>query len=283
MKLGYNVVKRIKEKAKELNNGAVRLLVFLATRADDTGLAEGIHYKEFCVRTGMCNQSFYNAKSKLIELGFIKEFKNDNRDIDILLLNNVFQTKEDYKKGYVNLNIELFQSEDFWSLTDNAMIMCLDFVKNSFAALNGSYRKNKADMYKDYEDIFKVSYGRIWSYLKALKKIFSIGVKNGIIYITPLKKIKEKAFISAASKRRSDWVQIVIRRVYAITDKKAVQELEALLSQYKPTADEQGKSIQEILFRCVKHSVDNLKRTEREVNCAYIHKLIRKELELEIA
>lgn len=154
MKLGYNVVIKLKEKAKELNNGAVRLLVFLATRADDTGLAEGIYYKDFCHRTGMCNQSFYNSKNKLIELGFIKEFKNDNRDIDILLLNNVFQTKEDYKKGYVNLNIELFQSEDFWNLTDNAMIMCLDFVKNSFAALNGSYRKNKADMYKKITKTF---------------------------------------------------------------------------------------------------------------------------------
>lgn len=283
MKLGYKVIEKLKEKAKELNNGAVRLLVFMAARADDAGLAEGIYYKDFCQRTGMCNQSFYNAKNKLIELGFIKEFKNDNRDIDVLILNNSFERKEDYNKGYINLNKELFQTEEFWDLTDNAMIMCLDFVKNCFSAPNGSYRKNKADLYKDYEQTFKVSYGRIWSYLKALKKMFSIGVKKGIMYITPLKKMREKIFISAANKKRSDWVKVVVRRVYAIADKTANQELEALLSQYKPTADEQGKSIREIFFRCVKYSVENLKRTERKVNCAYIHKLIRKELELEMA
>lgn len=283
MKLGYRVVEKLKEKAKELNNGAVRLLVFLATRADAAGMAEGIYYKDFCQQAGMCNQSFYNAKDKLIELGFIKEFKNDNRDIDVLILNNSFERKEDYNKGYINLNKELFQTEEFWDLTDNAMIMCLDFVKNCFSASNGSYRKNKADFYKDYGQTFKVSYGRIWSYLKALKKMFSIGVKKEIMYITPLKKMREKTFISAANKKRSDWVQVVIRRVYAIADKKVVKELEILLSQYKPAAEELGKSIRDVFFKCVKRSLENLKRSEREVNCAYIHKLIRKELELEMA
>lgn len=282
MKISFSIIQNLKLKAKELNNGAVRLLVFLATRADKTGMAEGIYYKDFCSRTGMCSQSFYNAKNKLIELGFVKEFKNDNRDIDILLLNNVFQTKEDYKKGYISLNIELFQSEDFWSLTDNAMIMCLDFAKNTFSSVNGSYRKSKADLYKDYGEVFEVSYGRIWSYLRALKNMFNIHVKNGILYVKSLKKTKEKAFF-AAEKERKEWVQIVIRRVYAIADQKIVKELEVLLNQYNSVANEQGKSIREVLFRCVRYSVEKLKRSERELNCAYIHKLIRRELELEMA
>lgn len=288
MKLSHEIIKKLKTEAKKLNNGAVRLLLFVAMKADDSGMATGIYYKEFCSQTGMCSQSFYNAKKILLETGFISEFKDrKDRDIDIQINNNCFINKEDYKKGYINLHKEIFYGNDFWKLTDNAIIMCLDFLKNTLAAKNGLFIKNKKDMYKDYAQIFKVSHGRIWSYLRELRKLFSIFSRNGLTYVKPKDAMiadhKCTSGSSGEEELRKHYVKVILRRVYAIADKNSEKDLTTFLSQYQEYARDVGKNIRDVLFLCVNRSVMCLKRAEREINPAYIHKLIRREIGLETA
>lgn len=280
MKLSKSNISKLKENAKYLNNGAVRLLLFVAMRADESGMAQGIYYKEFSEKTGMCNQSFYNAKETLIHLGFIKEYKRDNKDIDILLLDNKFITREDYKKGYIDLNRNILtENKDFWKLTDNAIIMSLDFLKNALAAVNGSYRIKKKKLYENYKDYFKVSSGRICSYLRELKKFFSIGTKDGITYIKPRVEMLEHNK-TAAKQQREHQAKMIIRRTTAVASGTVMNDLMDLISQYINEALEQSKNIVMLLQECVRRSLGKLKGQERIINAPYVHKLIRRELDL---
>lgn len=278
MKLAYKRVQMILDNAKDFTGSMIRLYLYVAMHADESGLARGIYFRDFLERTGMVTQSFYEAKKKLEELGYIQCKKNSWKDVDIKIIGNEFDSYEALKEGYINLNMKIFHDENFWKLVDNEIIMVLDFLKNALSSEGGCYRIRRDRYYEKYKRIFKVRYDVILKYNKHLDKYFSIGVKNGIMYITPRSETKERHDKMNESDQMREYIIIVaIRRAKAIiSSQKHKKNVMELMQQYGNVARECGQNVYDVVLRCIEKSIEMSK--EKCIQPAFIHKLIRKEL-----
>lgn len=262
MHLKNDLINKLKTCAKQLTHGAVKLLIFLAKNCDDTGYVRGVYYKEFCDLTKMCNQSFYNSKSKLIELGFISCEKSAERDIDFYIIDNSIITPEERKEGYVPFDTIFFENPDIFQLTDNALILALEFFKNSGANKSvkkpssassdntvrfGSFRKDWREFVNYYcQDVFDVCEVQFKNYLKSLKKYFTMGVKEKVFFATPMvdsvKKYRNSSVTSVDKKIAFRIAKVALARFGLNYNKKkkqlnyVIDNLGELILQYKSYA-----------------------------------------------
>lgn len=277
MKLAYRKVQKIMNNAKDFTGAMMRLYLYVAMHADESGMARGIYFRDFLECTGMTIQSFYGAKNKLEKLGYIQCYKHSWKDIDIKIDDNEFDSYEATKEGYINLNMKLFHSNEFWRLLDNEMIMALDFLKNSLSSEGGCYRIKKDRYYEKYKKIFGVRDVAIRKYSKHLQKFFSIGVKKGIVYITPRSETKERHDkMNETDQLREYIVKVAVRRTKATIDLKNKKNIMELMMQYGKVAKECGRNVYEVILCCIEKSIQISK--EKRIQPAYIHKLMRQEL-----
>ena len=122
-KLSSELVKRIL--GAGLTQAELANLLQIGRIQDDSGRVRGLSYKYTCEILKKCNQTFYNAKEGLEKKGFIQTKKDNRLDIDVYILNNNFYDK-DFSKGYIDLQMKLFDDEDFYKLSANEMALALD-------------------------------------------------------------------------------------------------------------------------------------------------------------
>ena len=268
----------------KLTKCEMNLMLFLSFYQDEYGRIYGVHYKEVCGKTGMSYQEFYNAKKSLEKKGFIRCEKSNRIDHDITILNNVFLTSEDAKKGYINTSHNIFHTKEFYQMKAGAMLLAMKLMKNTYDE-RGYFLIGVKKFYEKYTQIFGVTKRVLRNYLKQLKQFFSIGIKEGKYYIEPKKIIYRKpGGKSEVERLRQQRTEAVLRRnrIKNATAKES-GEISTLFRQYEPTAAKKGKKLFFLIDKSIERSIEQMNREKkgkqnRSLTLTLIHKLLRKEL-----
>lgn len=114
---------------KEVDNtessNDIQLYIELSKRQDGLGRVEGVYYSEFMELLDCSKATFYNSLYRLERLGYIIAEPSRKGYWTITLTNNIFLTKEDYKKGYIRTNVDFLYSEDFKKMSCVEKKICL--------------------------------------------------------------------------------------------------------------------------------------------------------------
>jgi len=110
--------------AQELPNitsKEIDLLIYLSTKQNTFGQIQGVYYRDFCLKYKCCPQTFYNAVKGLENKGYItvNYYGKEDGTWDLLINDNFFVSKEDYKKGYFRTNRAFLSSMEFSELKSN--------------------------------------------------------------------------------------------------------------------------------------------------------------------
>lgn len=287
-KLQLDIIKKlIKENA---TSAEIDFLLYVSRFQNNYGESEGIYYKKVCQKLGFSYQTFYDVKNSLVQKGIIRAEKCNYTDYDITILNNAFVTEEDFRKGYLNTNYEVFSCSQFRNLKAGAKLLAMDLMKNNLAG-GKSYHIGT----KKFFDTYKKSYGfcerTLRDYLKMLRLIFSIGVKDKQYWITLRAFAKKKPSKAEEQRYRENVIEVALRRnkLKNVREEDKVK-LDSMLSRYGSeirkiqgtfTAFSFSQIVEESLARI--NAGNEKKHTwKRQVKPNLIHRLLRKELELDV-
>lgn len=229
--------------------------------------------------TGMCKQSFYNALKGLEEKRIITVTKESDVDYDVCILGNAVPDDETRKQGYVKLNRKAFRSKAFGALKAHEKYLLLEFLKGTHE--NGhSIRIGVDRFYQKYEGILGVSKRVIRGYLHHLRSFFSIGIKNGMYYITYLHSVfaEERGGKSEERQYFEHMVRKECRRNHTPEEEKGIEDTAELVNQYRQYLADGRNGMLKLLMRCIGRSVEGIERKKRKLNAKYVHKLVRWEL-----
>ena len=108
----------------------IDLIIYIGQYQDEDGVIKGINYKDVINNIGISKSTFYKLLYSLEEKEIIKiNYFNEHGFWEAQILDNVFATKEDYKKGYLKLNYEVLHSEAFYNLTKSEKLIVLHLLK----------------------------------------------------------------------------------------------------------------------------------------------------------
>ena len=110
---------------KHLTHSEIVTLLYFSLHQNDAGWARGMYYDLVAKSTGISKSSYYNACDGLKEKGIIQIEKEDNRDRNILILDNDFRNK-DFQCGYIDLCHKIFQNPSFWKMKANEILLAID-------------------------------------------------------------------------------------------------------------------------------------------------------------
>lgn len=279
MKIKYTIIAKLNHlSAKEMD-----LFFYLCRRMDQrTGYVEGVYYRHVMKHTGMCKQSFYNALRGLEEKAIITVEKLSEVDYNVLILDNHFPNDAERRKGYVKLNRKAFHSKAFSELKAHEKYMLLEFLKRTHE--NGhSFKINTENLYKNFKELLGVSKRVIQGYLHNLRKFFSIGIKDGKYYITYLHSVFRDE--SKNGKTEENWflehlVKKECWRNHISYDEKSLADTAYLPIQYRSIRDR--NNMLQTLMLCIQKSVEDTERKERQLQMKYVHKLLRRALDLPV-
>lgn len=259
-------------------------LIYISRFQDESGRVEGVHYKEVCGEMGISHQGFYDIKQSLAEKGIISAGKSSRIDHDITIIGNSFEGVENFEESYINTNHNIFQCREFFALKAGTKLLAMEMMKISYAG-QGKAVIGKNKFYEKYCSMFRVSRRVMRGYLMQIKAFFSVGLKDGKYYITPLVKVYRKPGTKSENERYAEHQTKVIcrRNRMDISDKKAISDTAKLAAQYKRIALDAGKNIWVVLQRAIESSLDKLNEAYntykiRNIKPKLIHKLIREEL-----
>ena len=138
--------------------------------------------------------------------------------------------------------------------------------------------------YEKFTKLLHISEKVLRSYLHSLKKFFSIGLKDGKYYITYLHSaFKQLAAGDAAWKSERSWyleglIKKECHRLHISYEKQELEDVAYLPVQYQNYEDR--KSLFERVKSCIRQSIDGIRYSERTLQNKYIHKLLKKALEI---
>lgn len=172
----YNKLIKQKATSKEID-----FVLYLARYQNAYGEVVGVYHRDVEEALGISVQTFYDLKRSLVEKGIIKCKKLCYQDWDITLLDNEFLDKEAYKKGYFQLHLGMFQSEQFRNMRAGSKLLAMQFLRLNLIN-QCSFKKKVQDVFRDYGKMLGVKAEAIRVYLKELKAFFYINIKNKIYY-----------------------------------------------------------------------------------------------------
>lgn len=269
-----------------LTSAEVDFILWLALKQDNSGRVRGIHYKDACEELNLSIQKYYDICNSLQAKGLIQWTKQSYWDRDFVLTDNSFvRGKADFKQGFVNVSYEFFRSDDFRKMKAGSKLLAIDCYRIS-RTNNVSYQIYVKNFFEKYSALFGVTVKVLREYLKEIKKFFSVGIKNGKYYITPLAATKmsvidetEKSLcyqqiVRAACRR----IRINIKDVPGWV----LKNIYALFDQYKNYG---GNSLADLMITSILESIRNAnsecKRKKdwiRELDIKFIHKILNSKL-----
>ncbi|MBA4698493.1 MAG: hypothetical protein H2212_03585 [Ruminococcus sp.] len=275
MRIKYNLIINL----ANLTKTEWDLFLYIGRFQDRMGCVEGVYYRDVIKNTGMCKQSFYNALAGLVEKGVISYQKNSEIDYDIRILGNEFPTQESFKQGYIKLNRRIFRATKFLELKAKEKFLALEFLKITHENAS-SYQKPKENFFKKYCRMLGVTKRVIRSYLHHLRKLFSIGIKDGKYFITYLHTVfKDDNRRSQELQHFDHLVKKECQRRHIRYDIQAIQDTAKLIQQYRQEVGGTADMLL-VLAGCIDSSVRLIKKDDRTLRPDYVHKLIREALEL---
>lgn len=289
-KLSYAVLQKLIK--KNVTSAEIDVLLYVSRFQNDKGTAEGMYYKAICQDLDIAYQTFYDAKESLVKKGIISVQKNHYLDHDITILDNDFTDSETYKKGYINTNHELFACVQFRMMKAGAKLLAMDLMKNNLAS-DRSYHKDTQKFMKDNIERFHICKRTLQQYLKELRLLFHIGVKDKKYWITIRAFAKKRQAKNETTRYRENSIDVAIRRSRIPKQKvrrEDVKELKKLLSQYHSLIKESERfSGENFSFASiVERSMEVLNpgigknKWKRRLKPTLIHRLLRVELGLEV-
>lgn len=272
-------------KLNNLTNCEMKLIFWLLEKKNAEGAVFGVKVGSF--KQMMAKQSFYNAVKGLKDKGLIYPCHHKSTgDYDILIYDCSDKncTDENGNKCYINLNREIFKSDEFHRLTSKAKYMLLDLYHKTSVKINSSgvratHKKYMPEFYKKYESEMKRTKRRIREYLHDIKQFFNVNLKKGLkgwIYeigrTTLTYKLDKKTSDVATKERRKHFVRRIFDRHKLKASDEAVNDVAHLFITYKP--DNETKFERRLERAITAHSRDK----NKEVSPARIHELLRREL-----
>lgn len=284
-KLQLGIIKKLI--AKKATSAEIDLLLYISKFQNNHGVAEGVYYKDACEELGFSYQTFYDAKKGLIAKEIITAEKRSYTDHDITILDNEFLSPEDYKKGYLNTNYNVFSCSQFKGLTAGAKLLTMDLMKNNLAG-GTSFHIGTRKFFAQYKETYGICERTLRDYLKMLKLIFSIGIKDREYYFTVRKFARTKQQEAEEQNYRDNAISVAMRRNKLKNvrqeDKK---ELESMLCRYASEIKQQfcEFSLSDVICRSIeKQNVgnENRRKWKRQLKPNLVHRLLRKALDLSV-
>lgn len=137
-KLSYDIINRIMLPSLTVQDDAgnkinisnvtsieLDLLLYLSLRQDQFGNIKGIYYKDAMLDLFCCKASFYNALYALEKKEYIVINYANRGYWDCTILNNIYRSANDDKKGYFNTNREFLFDKRFKQLKINEKKLCI--------------------------------------------------------------------------------------------------------------------------------------------------------------
>ncbi len=260
MKVSFPLIR--KQNMAKLSNVGMSLLFHLLIRQDEKGNVWGVHYKDVVKDTGMCKQSFYNAMQELYDKELIKkpEKIDDGSYYNIFIYDNDFSDKKKaFDEGYVNLQRKVFHKKTFKKLKSHEKYLVLYFMLRTYENTSSFSIKPKT-LYKNLMELFNVTKRVVRSYIHSIRKYFSVGIKNGLYYITYKSgELDEKTGKAERFYRDRAFVLYLKNKnkIKVISEtEKEVDQLAELVYQYRQTAIEKGKDIKSVFERVIRYLVN---------------------------
>ena len=179
MKLKIRNLNRLIEK---LSSREIDLFLYLVKRQNDFGQVDAINYKDTCLALQMPKSTFYTALKELEDNEFIHINWGSNYGCyDITITDNIFSSEENYKEGYLNLNLDLILSHMFIKLHVNMKKLLLRLL-----GMQAGTRKVRItkEMLKQF---------RVYNCFQELKSLFIITDYENSWLFTLRKELRKKS------------------------------------------------------------------------------------------
>ena len=109
----------------------IDLLIFMGQFQDNFGVIKGINYKDAMAAIGISKSTFYKLMEGLEAKGMVTVNRRhaDYAYWELTIVDNVFDTKDDYKKGYLRLNHEILHSDSFKKMTKSEKVIVIHLLR----------------------------------------------------------------------------------------------------------------------------------------------------------
>lgn len=278
MRIKYHLL----DKMSNLTRAEMDFLLYIAKKQNLRGFVPGVHNQDVVRNTGMCKQSFYTAMRGLERKGLIRIFRATDIDYDITILDNDFSYEGAFQEGYVNIQRKVFHTKKFQSLKAREKFMLMYFLKITHEN-SSSYRIGTRMFYEKFTSVFQVTERVVRYYLHALREFFSVGINNGIYYITYKHSVFQAvAGIGTETLEHENFIKVCCRRnkIRNVSDGQ-IGDTAGLIKQYRKEAERQKHSIYEILRIAIRQAaLEKRQPKDRILNPKHIHMLTRNMLHI---
>lgn len=291
---------------KNLTGNEIDFILAISHYQNNAGVVCGMHYREMMAKTGMSAQAFYDCKKSLQEKGIIEASKG-YRDYDIIMLDNDFSvySEEDYENGkvpaYVSTDKRMFFDFNWKKLKPRQKLLAIDLFNINMAGQR-AFRIGRKMFFEKYADgkwpdgskrkgLLGITERTLQKYLKLLQLYFYIGLKDGIYYITLRRTFSKKEAKSSQEGTLGYLFKTSCRRnrigSIDIDEKEKRDILNTFYIRRKSLMNGQAFSRVPGLFRrmleILNEDIPNEQKWKRRLKASLFHKLLKKELGLELA
>lgn len=286
-KISYKVFQKMIE--ARLSSLEIDFLLTIAKCQSESGRVTGVYYRDICEEIECSYQQFYNLLRSLAQKGIISYKKASYYDYDITILDNSLSCTEERRQGYINLSKAMY-CKDFQKLRAGSKVLAMELLRRQEIQFKKLQKPSlcfkKSTLYERFCSLLGVTKRVLLYYLQELRAFFSIGVKDGKFYITPLKHSYSEQY------GRSDAELVQEHEVLANCRRNrinpvgysadAVHDTARLITQYTQIALERGMDAAKLVMQTIRDSVGkegDYKAAKRELQPPLIHKLLRQKLD----
>lgn len=259
-KLNRQAVEYLAEKG---SSAEISLLLYLSRICNSKGEVEDINYHIISKKLGFSYQSFYNALYKL-EKNNIISINHISTYLNCSIVNNKYISEQDFKRGYINTNLDFIMSTQFLKAKLNIKKLVLRYL----LAAKGS----KGNYYVAFKTLVAhlgglVRKSLLWEYLDVMKKWFSIKESkkeslDNLIFTITLESTSSEEYtkdlywthklegfcrrneVEATKESIKDTIRLI--KIYGYKEQ-AIKEFEALMSIIYRTANKKKKLLPRLI------------------------------------
>lgn len=159
---------------KGLTSIEIDLLFLIAHKQNAFGQVRDFYYLDCIHDLTISHESFYNAVEGLVAKGFIYAHSNGSDGYwHFTIIDNIFLNEEHDKRGYLDMNLEIFSSSAFRSLKANEKRLVIKLIRSK-QALNG------LNIVKLAHSIGLKTVSHIYKYLERIKDLVPFTLTKGV-------------------------------------------------------------------------------------------------------
>lgn len=229
-KISYTVIDKIKE--KNLTKKEIDFLLYISNFQNDMGVIDRIYYKNICDAINISHQAFYDIKDSLESKDILRATKNHldpDKYWSFYIYDNKFTHVNDFKKGYVSANYQIFSNDKFLNLKKSEKIFIIELIKRFGYTkrttikwsilkikkfLNIKYDREVFNIFKNIKDLLSFYMTEIIISKKNVVSInksaitLTLDVEDDIDSINYIERIIERKKINASKEEKQDLLRL---------------------------------------------------------------------------